>query len=134
MIYQITFQYNLRRESIRLSRCMLYVPSWAVSFALGLLHKRVTPSPRSFFSRGIRSPSQAGVPPSAPLVPRSLYFFFEYDSGTDTYDQLARQHSPEVSLDSEQGDGCEYAADPDEQSEGVDEEGISRFVQTVDDA
>ena len=78
------------------------------------------------------------IPGRRPLirshVPRSLYFFFEYDSGADTYDQLARQHSPEVSLDSEQRDGCEYAADPDDQSEGVDEEGVSRFAQAVDDA
>ncbi len=73
MIYQITFQYNLRRESIRLSRCMLYVPSWAVSFALGLLHKRVTPSPRCFFSEAsvphLRQASPHPLPSSlAPYI------------------------------------------------------------------
>ena len=40
-----------RRESIKLSRCMLYVPSWASHFALALLHKRKASSPPSFFFR-----------------------------------------------------------------------------------
>ena len=53
VIYQITFQYILRRESIRLSRCMLYVPSWAVSFALALLRKRAAFSPPPLLPGGI---------------------------------------------------------------------------------
>lgn len=40
MIYQNQFSDNLKRESIRLSRCMLCVPSLASSFILELFPKR----------------------------------------------------------------------------------------------
>ena len=51
VIYQITCQDNLRRKSIRLSRCMLSVPSWTAPCALGLLRKWVTYSPGLLFFR-----------------------------------------------------------------------------------
>ena len=56
VIYQITCQYILRRESIKLSRCMLYVPSWAASFVLVLLRKRVTSRNHPFFPAALPFP------------------------------------------------------------------------------
>ncbi len=48
--------------------------------------------------------------------------------------KLADQQSPEISLDSEQGDGVEYPEDPDQKAECIDEQSAACFSQTVDDA
>ena len=71
VIYQITCQYNLRPESIRLSGCMLYVPSWAASFALVLLCGWVATRNHPILSRGIPLHIPERRPPSPSKPPES---------------------------------------------------------------
>lgn len=67
------FPGQLKSESIRLSGCMLSVPSWTSYFVLALFHKRKAPNPPSFFPA---SPGRGAVPLHAsarrPLIYSSI--------------------------------------------------------------